>query len=54
MKLTGDNQPTKNINEIIAEDHSMLLYYAKKNNVKVIEAYSTLYPATISAYAYGK
>jgi len=32
----------------------MLLYSAKKNIANVIEEYSTLYPATISASASGK
>jgi len=39
---------------VIAESHSMLLYSAKKNIAKVIDEYSTLYPATISASASGK
>jgi hypothetical protein len=45
----GDNQPPKKQIVITAESHSMLEYSAKKNIAKVIEAYSTLYPATISA-----
>jgi hypothetical protein len=39
---------------VIIESHNILLYSAKKNIAKVIEAYSTLYPATISASASGK
>jgi len=53
-KGTGDNQPPKNKSETMAESHNILLYSAKKNKAKVIEEYSTLYPATISASASGK
>lgn len=34
--------------------HSIFEYSAKKNNANVIEEYSTLYPATISASASGR
>lgn len=36
------------------DNHKILLYSAKKNKAKVIEEYSILYPATISASASGK
>lgn len=45
----GDSQPPKKQIAIIAESHNILEYSAKKNIANVIEAYSTLYPATISA-----
>jgi len=54
IKATGDNHPPKKQIAIIADSHSILEYSAKKNIAKVIEAYSTLYPATISASASGK
>jgi hypothetical protein len=47
----GDNQPPKKQIDVIAESQSILLYSAKKNMANDIEAYYTLYPATISAYA---
>ena len=50
----GDNQPPKNNKLTKADNHAILLYSAKKNIAKVIEEYSTLYPATISASASGK
>jgi len=45
----GDNQPPKNKIAVIMDNHSILLYSAKKNIANVIDEYSTLYPATISA-----
>jgi hypothetical protein len=36
------------------DNENILPYSAKKNNAKVIELYSILYPATISASASGK
>ena len=50
----GESHPPRNKIDVIADNHSILLYSAKKNMAKVIEEYSTLYPATISAYASGK
>jgi len=52
--LKGDNQPPKKHIAIITDNHSILLYSAKKNNAKVIAEYSTLKPATSSASASGK
>jgi hypothetical protein len=56
MELSGKNEqgetnPTKKSKLTKTESHNILLYYAKKNIAKVIDAYSTLYQATISAYA---
>ena len=50
----GDNQPPKNKIDTIADNHNILLYSAKKNIANVIDEYSTLYPATISASLSGK
>jgi len=50
----GDNQPPKKQIAIINESQMILLYSAKKNSAKVIDEYSILYPATISASASGK
>ena len=47
--VVGDNQPPKKQIAITADNHNIFEYSAKKNIAKVIEAYSTLYPATISA-----
>lgn len=41
-KLKGDSQPPKNKIAVIADNHNMLLYSARKNMAKVIEEYSTL------------
>jgi len=54
IPLIGDNQPPKNNNIKIDDNQSILLYSAKKNIANVIDEYSTLYPATISASASGK
>jgi hypothetical protein len=48
------NQPPQNNTTLIADINSMLLYSPKKNIAKIIEEYSTLYPATNSASASGK
>jgi hypothetical protein len=53
-KKTGDNQPPKKHIATITDSHIILEYSARKNIAKVIPAYSTLYPATISASASGK
>jgi hypothetical protein len=50
-KLKGASHPPKNSKAVTADNHSILLYSAKKNIANVIEEYSTLYPATISASA---
>jgi hypothetical protein len=47
-------QPPKNRIVIIADMRSMLLYSPRKNIAKIIEEYSTLYPATNSASASGR
>src|SRR6201992_4025085 len=57
MKLNickGGNQPPKNNKTITVDISSILLYSPKKNIAKIIEEYSTLYPATNSASASGK
>jgi len=51
---TGASQPPKNNSEVSADNHNILLYSAKKNIANVIDEYSTLYPATISASASAK
>jgi hypothetical protein len=48
------NQPPKNKIVIKVDINSILLYSPKKNIAKIIEEYSTLYPATNSASASGK
>jgi hypothetical protein len=53
-KYIGDNQPPKKQIAIITDNHSILLYSAKKKNAKVIAEYSTLKPATNSASASGR
>lgn len=50
----GDNHPPKKQRTTTAASHIILEYSAKKNIANVIPAYSTLYPATISASASGK
>jgi hypothetical protein len=50
----GDNHPPKKHILITPDNHNIFEYSAKKNIANVIEAYSTLYPATISASASGK
>ena len=47
-------QPPKNSIVIMADIKSILLYSPKKNIAKMIEEYSTLYPATNSASASGR
>jgi len=47
-------QPPKKKAEKITDKLNILPYSAKKKSANVIEEYSTLYPATISASAYGK
>jgi len=42
IKNIGDSQPPRKQILIIIDNHSMLLYSARKNSAKVIEAYSTL------------
>jgi len=54
IKKIGDNHPPKKQILVITESHSILLYSARKNIANVIDAYSTLYPATISASASGR
>ena len=44
----------KNITTNIKEFSNMLVYSAKKNIAKLMDEYSTLYPATSSASASGK
>lgn len=51
--IRGD-QPPKNKMVIMADIKSILLYSPKKNMAKIIEEYSTLYPATSSASASGR
>jgi hypothetical protein len=53
-KLIGESQPPKKHIATTAESHIILEYSARKNMAKVIPAYSTLYPATISASASGR
>lgn len=53
-KAIGDPQPPKNNVAVIAESHNILLYSARKNIANVIDEYSTLYPATISASLSGR
>ncbi len=53
-KATGESHPPKKHIATTTESHIMLEYSAKKNIANVIPAYSTLYPATISASASGK
>jgi hypothetical protein len=53
-KMQPGSQPPKN-NIVMTEDISnILLYSPKKNIAKIIDEYSTLYPATNSASASGK
>ena len=53
-KLIGANHPPKKQIAIMTDNHSILLYSAKKNNANVMAEYSTLNPATNSASASGK
>jgi hypothetical protein len=53
-KRNGDNQPPKKNITIIVAINNILLYSPKKNIAKIIDEYSTLYPATNSASASGK
>lgn len=53
-QLIGESQPPKKQILITKDSHSMFEYSAKKNIAKVIDEYSTLYPATISASASGR
>jgi len=52
--LQGANHPPKNKTEVKADIKSILQYSPKKNIAKIIDEYSILYPATISASASGK
>jgi len=48
------NHPPKNKITRTADINNILLYSPKKNIAKIIDEYSTLYPATSSASASGK
>lgn len=48
------SQPPKKRTVIIADIRSMLLYSPRKNMAKMMDEYSTLYPATSSASASGR
>jgi hypothetical protein len=48
------NQPPQKRTTLIADMSNILLYSPKKNIAKMMEEYSTLYPATSSASASGK
>ena len=50
----GESHPPKKKITITVAIKSILLYSPKKNMAKIIEEYSTLYPATNSASASGK
>ena len=53
-KKTGtDHPPQKNV-DIRVDINNILLYSPRKNIAKIIDEYSTLYPATSSASASGK
>ena len=52
--INGPPHPPKKIKEITVESRSIFEYSPRKNNAKSKEEYSTLKPATSSAYAYGK
>jgi hypothetical protein len=54
MEGRRGSQPPKNRMVMIADIKSMLLYSPKKNMAKIMEEYSTLYPATNSASASGR
>jgi len=54
INQTGDNHPPKNKIAVIVDNHNIFEYSAKKNIANVIDEYSTLYPATISASASGR
>lgn len=49
-----ESQPPRKNVAVTNDNENMFPYSAKKNNAKVIELYSILYPATISASASGK
>jgi len=51
---SGANQPPKKNRTITVAIKSILLYSPRKNIAKIIDEYSTLYPATNSASASGK
>jgi len=53
-KSSPGNHPPKYNITITADIRSILLYSPKKNIAKIIDEYSTLYPATNSASASGK
>lgn len=54
IRIPGHNHPPKN-NKLNKEDIIKILPYSpKKKKAKIIEEYSKLYPATISASASGK
>ena len=44
----GDNQPPKNISDVIADTNTMLTYSANINKANLVPEYSTKNPATIS------
>jgi hypothetical protein len=52
--IKGPTHPPKKIKEITVESKSIFEYSPRKNKAKSKEEYSTLKPATSSAYAYGK
>jgi len=55
LKLcNGGSHPPKKNKTMIVAIINILLYSPKKNMAKIIEEYSTLYPATNSASASGK
>jgi hypothetical protein len=53
MEMTG-NHPPKNNKTIIVAINNIFVYSPKKNIAKIMDEYSTLYPATNSASASGK
>ena len=52
--LIGANQPPKKKRTITVAIKSILLYSPRKNIAKIMDEYSTLYPATNSASASGR
>lgn len=54
LKKNGDNHPPKYKIDAKADISNILQYSPKKNIANIIEEYSILYPATISASASGK
>lgn len=49
-----ESQPPKKKTDVMNDKENMFPYSARKNRAKVIELYSTLYPATLSASASGR